>query len=387
MSHSINPEIVTSFYYYGKNTNISANGQFHHPELILIGDRVTIKKDYCIQSTVQDSLPVPKIILGDDCICEEGLTLHAINRIEIKSNVIIGCNVSISDARHEYREVGLPVLAQGWTNTGEVIIGEGTRIGDGTVIAGNIRIGKHSIINQGSVVEEDLPDYCVAGGSPAQIQQHETSILQSKTAGSDLVLKPDTLQDTNQPDYQNSKLPKASLNLLNYANFLYNQQNYENAAVFYEKFLLEVKTLNKETSEAYGRLSDCYVSAGDVDKALLAAFRSFVYGVPHPVICYKIGNIFMQKKQLNMAIFWFDMATKETISLEHINYDASFTNWLPHLQLCICYESLGEHEKAYHHHQLSQKYHPDHPSVLYNQKYFESLFSKLENSSKVQELS
>lgn len=184
MSHSLEPKPVSSFFYCGKSTDISPIGQFHHPEFVLIGDRVTIKDDYCIQSTLQDSLPVPKIIIGDDCRCEQGLTLQALNRIEIKPRVTIGSNVSISDARHEYRQVGLPVLAQGWMDsTGEIIIGEGTQIGDGTVIAGNIRIGKHCVIQPGSVVEQDLPDYCVAGGSPAQILQQETAKLQPRTAG------------------------------------------------------------------------------------------------------------------------------------------------------------------------------------------------------------
>lgn len=167
MSHSLKSETVSSFYYYGNNTEIAANGQLKHPELILIGDRVTIKEDYSIQPEAPASLPLPKIIIGDDCKCEQGLTLYAINRIEIKSNVTIGSNVSISDARQEYRQIGIPVMAQGWMDSaGEVIIGEGTQIGEGTVIAGNIRIGKHSVIYPGSVIEQDLPDYCVAGGSP-----------------------------------------------------------------------------------------------------------------------------------------------------------------------------------------------------------------------------
>ncbi|WP_340024940.1 class I SAM-dependent methyltransferase [Paenibacillus sp. FSL K6-1096] len=170
-------------------------------------------------------------------------------------------------------------------------------------------------------------------------------------------------------------------NLLNYANFLYSQANYENAAVFYDKFLLEASAMNEEILEACGKLSDCYVASGDFNKALLAAFQSFAYGIPHPVICYKIGASFMEQGQIKTAIFWFKMATQETIAHEHVNYDAAFANWLPHLQLCMCYESLGEHEKAFHHHKIAQKYNPDHPSLVYNQKYFESLFHGIENSS------
>lgn len=183
MSHPLEPETVSSFYHYGKSTVISANGLFEHPESILIGNRVSIKEHYCIQSIQKDSLHEPQIIIGDDCKCAQGLTIHSINRIVIERNVTIGCNVSISDTQHEYREVGIPILAQGRAAmSGEVFIGEGVHIGDGTVIAGNIRIGRHSIIRPGSVVEQDIPENCVAGGSPARILQINEPALDRRVA-------------------------------------------------------------------------------------------------------------------------------------------------------------------------------------------------------------
>ena len=34
---------------------------------------------------------------------------------------------------------------------------------------GNVKIGKHCVIGANSVVTKDVPDYCVAVGSPARV--------------------------------------------------------------------------------------------------------------------------------------------------------------------------------------------------------------------------
>lgn len=52
---------------------------------------------------------------------------------------------------------------------GTVRIGKGSYIGINVVIVGNVRIGKHSVIGANSVVTKDVPEYCVAVGSPAKV--------------------------------------------------------------------------------------------------------------------------------------------------------------------------------------------------------------------------
>jgi serine acetyltransferase len=43
------------------------------------------------------------------------------------------------------------------------------RGGINTVIMGNVTIGKHCVIGTNSLVNKDIPDYCVAAGNPAKI--------------------------------------------------------------------------------------------------------------------------------------------------------------------------------------------------------------------------
>ena len=64
---------------------------------------------------------------------------------------------------------------------GRVIIGSNTYIGAGTIILPNVHIGKNVIIGAGSIVTKDIPDNCVAVGTPAveinKINQLETKHL------------------------------------------------------------------------------------------------------------------------------------------------------------------------------------------------------------------
>lgn len=76
----------------------------------------------------------------------------------------------ITDCDHEYRNIEVPVIDQGIVQKGQqVSIGDGSYIGINTVIVGNVKIGKHCVIGANSVVTKDVPDYCVAVGSPAKV--------------------------------------------------------------------------------------------------------------------------------------------------------------------------------------------------------------------------
>ncbi|WP_208403093.1 hypothetical protein [Paenibacillus sp. BK720] len=47
------------------------------------------------------------------------------------------------------------------------------------------------------------------------------------------------------------------------------------------------------------------------------------------------------------------------------------STWLPHLQLCVGYDKLGEWLKVCEHNEIARAYRRDHPSVLHNKTYLE----------------
>ena len=92
------------------------------------------------------------------------------NSLKIGEKVLLSPNVYITDCDHEYRNIDTPVIDQGIVQRDQrVSIGEESYIGINAVIVGNVKIGKHCVIGANSVVTKDVPDYCVAVGSPARV--------------------------------------------------------------------------------------------------------------------------------------------------------------------------------------------------------------------------
>ena len=50
-----------------------------------------------------------------------------------------------------------------------VVVGDGSWLGYGTVVLPGARIGRHVVVGANSVVVGDLPDRCVAVGTPARV--------------------------------------------------------------------------------------------------------------------------------------------------------------------------------------------------------------------------
>lgn len=84
--------------------------------------------------------------------------------------MLLSPNVYITDCDHEYVHVGIPIMDQGIVDKNlHVEIKDHAYIGINSVIVGNVTIGKGSVIGANSVVTKDIPDYCVAAGTPAKI--------------------------------------------------------------------------------------------------------------------------------------------------------------------------------------------------------------------------
>jgi len=50
-----------------------------------------------------------------------------------------------------------------------VTVRNGAVINPGSIITAGITIGKNAIVSVGSVVTEDIPDYCIVVGNPARV--------------------------------------------------------------------------------------------------------------------------------------------------------------------------------------------------------------------------
>jgi acetyltransferase-like isoleucine patch superfamily enzyme len=94
--------------------------------------------------------------------------IYATSGIYIGRNVLTADKVYISDNLHSYENVRVPVNKQEIKQLKEVSIGDGSWLGENVCVIG-ASIGKGSVIGANSVVTKDIPDYCVAVGSPAKV--------------------------------------------------------------------------------------------------------------------------------------------------------------------------------------------------------------------------
>ncbi|WP_115170165.1 acyltransferase [Sphingobacterium spiritivorum] len=113
---------------------------------------------------------------GQKCILKIGKGTHignfchiyATQSIAIGEDVLIADRVYISDNMHNYKSVDLPIIDQSIKQLMPVTIGSGSWIGENVCVIG-ANIGRNCVIGANSVVNKDIPDYCVAVGAPARI--------------------------------------------------------------------------------------------------------------------------------------------------------------------------------------------------------------------------
>lgn len=158
-----------------------------------------------------------------------------------------------------------------------------------------------------------------------------------------------------------------------YGRELYYHERYGEAADVLENFLREGKGWRENNISACLNLSECLEKAGKWEAALAALFWSFRYGSPRPEVCCAIGNWFLESGETKEAVYWY-LQAKEQVTDEKsgafVNPDCH--DFIPDIQLCVCYERLGQRKEALKYHEYAKKRKPLHPSVLYNEEYFQN---------------
>ena len=130
---------------------------------ITLEDSVTVRPYAQIWS-------VGTVRIGRGSEIGERCRISIANSLNMGEKVLLSPHVYITDCDHEYCNLEVPVIDQGVVQRGQTVsIGDGSYIGINAVIVGNVKIGKHCVIGANSVVTKDVPDYCVAVGSPSRV--------------------------------------------------------------------------------------------------------------------------------------------------------------------------------------------------------------------------
>lgn len=170
------------------------------------------------------------------------------------------------------------------------------------------------------------------------------------------------------------KIPLTPRGNFYYARELKDHGKFSDSAKQFEKFLDSNSGWREDNISACSELAKCYLKLGDGNKALGAMYRSFIYDIPRAEACCQIGYYFQEKGDYKRAVFWFEfiLTLKKPDNvwgfLQHDCWD-----FIPYLECAVCYDKLGEKEKAEEYNTKALQFKPHSTQALLNQKYFNQI--------------
>lgn len=223
--------------------------------------------------------------------------------------------------------------------------------------------------NRGFLWKEPIHEYLVVGG---QIINVDIAITHKKLRVSD---PKRNVKIYDKMIKENKKLSPRGLYY--YARELKDNGRTEESIEYYENFLDSNKGWSEDNISACYDLSQCYKKIGKDEKILSPLLNSFKYDLPRAHICCSIGSYYKEKKDYKRAIFWYEIVThleKPQSSWGFIMSD--YWDFIPNIELCLCYYHIGDIEKSFLYHKKSSAIKPHASQVLYNENFFRKISDK-----------
>lgn len=157
-----------------------------------------------------------------------------------------------------------------------------------------------------------------------------------------------------------------------YARELYYNRRYEEAVIQFLRFLDGGLGWVENNISACRDLARCYYILEKPEKALESLLRSLTFDIPRAELCCEIGKYFLDRGQYPRAIFWYETAASCELNLKSGAFcETDCYGFLPFIQLCVCYDRLGNREKAVEYNEKAGALKPADKSYLFNRNYFQ----------------
>ena len=158
-----------------------------------------------------------------------------------------------------------------------------------------------------------------------------------------------------------------------YGRELYYHKQYREAISVFEQFLSSEGWVENKI-EACSLCADCYYQLGQEHSALMTLLRSMSFDLPRAELCCEIGKYFLEHGNYHNAIYWYETA----LNTQKNEYSGGFIlpdcyDYIPLLQLCVCYDKMGDWKKAEEYNEKAGACKPYSKAYLYNKRYFDSL--------------
>ena len=145
----------------------------------------------------------------------------------------------------------------------------------------------------------------------------------------------------------------------------------DEAILNFNKFLNIKEGWIENKIEACLNLAKCYKAKNDFQKAKESLVKTFTMARPRSEVLCELGNLFLSENQLDEAVYCYRQARLNKPNVKSGGFVlGDCYSFLPNLQLSVCYYRKGKMRLAKRYHEKAKQEKPKHPSILYNEKYF-----------------
>ena len=156
-----------------------------------------------------------------------------------------------------------------------------------------------------------------------------------------------------------------------YGRECYYHGKYEKAAEILEAFLQEPTAWLENKMEAVRFLSYSLLAMEKQEKAFDVLLQGLRLAPPTGELCCDIGRYFYDREEWENAVFWYENALHAEKRTEKGAFvQEECYGYIPCIQLCVCYDRLGDGERARMYNEMAGVLNPDSEAVQKNRVYF-----------------
>ncbi len=161
--------------------------------------------------------------------------------------------------------------------------------------------------------------------------------------------------------------------LFYYARELYYNNRDEDALNAFSDFLEQKAGFIENKIEACRFKAFCLYRLKRNSEALAALLGSLKYDRPRAELCCDIGKHYLDQEQPQNAVPWFELA----LTIQRNDASGAFIlpdcyDYIPFIQLCVCYDKLGNSDAAEECNRRAGLLKPFSPAYQHNKRYFDS---------------
>jgi acetyltransferase-like isoleucine patch superfamily enzyme len=173
-AHSLRLKATYRFAQFGNRVSIHHSCEIKrcYSNRIAIGSNVILDCDVWLNIPYLPEHNEPALVIEEGSRVGRRCIISAANSIHIGRNVLFAPAVFITDHNHIYSDPAQPIVLQGITTGGSIIIEENCWFGYGSMVLApreTVIIGRNSVIGSYAVVTESCLPCSILVGSPARV--------------------------------------------------------------------------------------------------------------------------------------------------------------------------------------------------------------------------